>query len=261
MAYIHTLKRIRQNKTNYRKRTALLISRRPFLTIKVSDQNIGVQLLKPALSGDTVIASAHSRELVKNGWKGSLNSLPACYLTGLLLGKKAVREGTDSMILYTGNDPFTSKVAPCLKGIIASGVRTPVSEESLPTDDRICGKHIANYANMLKEDQSKYNKRFSLLLKNGFLPENYPSYFEEIRAKILGEQTSNQKLELKTEVQNEQIANIKNQKKTRSVQNKKQEDKPRISIKSDQGSKKKVENSRDNSSFAIERKGVKNKDE
>jgi large subunit ribosomal protein L18 len=247
MTYIHTLKRIRQNKTNYRKRTALLTSRRPFVTVKVSDQNIGVQALKPTLAGDIVVASAHSRELFKNGWKGSLNSLPACYLTGLLLGKKAIREGMESMILYTGNDPFTSKVAACLKGIIAAGITTPVSEESLPADDRICGKHIANYANMLKEDQTKYNTRFSLLLKNGFQPEDYPTHFEDMKAKILGETEIKEKPELKKkEAEDGQITSDEDLKKGNPSPNKKNRDQPKTSIKSDKRSRKGVESSNSN---------------
>lgn len=243
MTYIRTLKRIRQNKTNYRKRTALLTSRRPFVTIKVSDQNIGVQALKPTLAGDIVVASAHSRELLRNGWKGSLNSLPACYLTGLLLGKKAIREGMESMILYTGNDPFTSKVAACLKGIIAAGIATPVSEESLPADDRISGKHIANYANILKEDQTKYNTRFSLLLKKGFKPEDYPTHFEDMKAKILGETEIKEKPELqKKEAEDGQITSDEDLKKG----NPSPRDQPKTSIKSDKRSRKGVENSNSN---------------
>jgi large subunit ribosomal protein L18 len=84
MAYVHTLKRIRQRKTNYRKRSGILIGRRPFIITKISGQNISAQYLKPTLTGDIVIASAHSRELIRHGWKGSMNSMPACYLTGLL---------------------------------------------------------------------------------------------------------------------------------------------------------------------------------
>jgi len=57
------LKRNRQKKTNYRKREALLISRSSFITVKISDQNVICQVLKPTLAGDVVISSVHSREL------------------------------------------------------------------------------------------------------------------------------------------------------------------------------------------------------
>lgn len=193
MAYVHTLKRIRQHKTNYRKRSGILIGRRPFIITKISGQNISAQALKPTLTGDIVIASAHSRELIRHGWKGSMNSMPACYLTGLLLGKKSIQKGATNAVLYTGNNPFTTKVAACLKGIVDSGINIPVSKESLPGDDRVSGEHIANYANLLKDSEEKYNSRFSALLKQGLRPEDYPVHFEEIRMKISGKSASEDK--------------------------------------------------------------------
>lgn len=186
MTYVQTLKRIRSDKTNYRKRAALLIGRHSFVTVKVSDQNIAAQVLKPTPTGDIVIASAHSRELAKQDWKGAFNNLPACYLTGLLMGKKTLEKGVKNAVLYIGKDHFTSRVAACLKGIVDSGVTMPVSEESLPPEERITGRHIAKYASTLKEDQEEYNSRFSAILKNGLKPEDYPTHFEEVRSKISG---------------------------------------------------------------------------
>src|SRR5919198_601901 len=184
MTYNLTLKRTRQRKTNYRKRAALLLNRSYFIVAKISDLNISGQILKPTIKGDITICSAHSKELRKYGWKGSMNSLPACYLTGFLLGKKSIANSTDNAILYTGVDSFTSRIAACLKGVIAAGVSVPVSEDKLPTDDRISGKHIAEYAKILKPNEAQYNSRFSMLIKDGFNPEDYPSHFEAIRNKI-----------------------------------------------------------------------------
>jgi large subunit ribosomal protein L18 len=184
MTYTNTLKRIRQNKTNYRKRSAILIGRRPFITTKISSQNISAQTLKPTLTGDVVIASAHSRELIHHGWKGAMNNMPACYLTGLLLGKKSIEKGATNAVLYTGNHPFTTRIAACLKGIVDSGINIPVSKESLPGEYRVSGKHIAEYADLLKDNQEKYNSRFSALIKQGLRPEDYPKHFEEIRMRI-----------------------------------------------------------------------------
>lgn len=187
MTYVSTLKRIRADKTNYRKRAALLIGRHSFVTIKISDQNVATQVLKPTPTGDIVIVSAHSRELTKQGWKGAFNNLPACYLTGVLLGKKAFEKGIKNIVPYIGKDHFTSRVAACLKGIIDSGVHIPVSEESFPSEERISGQHIAQYANALKENtEEEYNSRFSSLLKVGLNPSDYPLHFEEIRSKISG---------------------------------------------------------------------------
>jgi len=185
MSYIHTLKRIRERKTNYHKRSSLLLSKKRFITIKVTNQNILTQVLEPSITGDKVITSAHSTNLAKLGWKGSLNSLPACYLTGLLLGKKASSKGIDNAILYTGKDAFTERLSACLKGIIDGGIEIPSSEDSFPSIERLSGEHIANYASSLKTDSETYNKRFSTIIKNGLNPENYKSHFEEFKEKIM----------------------------------------------------------------------------
>ncbi len=189
MSYVHTLKRIRTHKTNYRKREALLISKQDFVTIKISNQNVIAQVLKPEIQGDIVRVSTHSRELRRYGWKGSLNSLPACFLVGLVLGRKALEKGVDKAVLYIGNKPFTSRIAACMKGIVQAGINIPISSESYPTEHRLNGQHIAEYALKIKtEDINKYNKYFSSLLKEGLVPENYQSHVEEITARILKEE-------------------------------------------------------------------------
>jgi large subunit ribosomal protein L18 len=186
MSYVHTLKRIRTHKTNYRKREALLISKQDFVTIKISNQNVIAQVLKPEIQGDIVRVSTHSRELRRYGWKGSLNSLPACFLVGLVLGKKALERGVDKAVLYIGNKPFTSRIAACMKGIVQAGINIPISSESYPTEHRLNGQHIAEYALKIKrEDINKYNKYFSSLLREGLVPESYQSHVEEITALIL----------------------------------------------------------------------------
>ena len=185
MSYVHTLKRIRTHKTNYRKRQALLISKQDFVTIKITNQNVIAQVLKPEIQGDIVRVSTHSRELRRYGWKGSLNSLPACYLVGLILGRKALEKGADKAVLYIGNKPFTSRIAACMKGIVQAGINIPISSESYPTEHRLNGQHIAEYALKIKtEDINKYNKYFSSLLREGLVPEYYQSHVEEITARI-----------------------------------------------------------------------------
>lgn len=186
MTFVHTLKRIRSDKTNYRKRAAIIIARHSFATVRVTDQNISAQVIKTTPTGDLVVASAHSHELAKHGWKGSTNNLPACYLTGLLLGMKALEKGTTKVVLYIGKEHFTTRVAACTKGIADSGVNMPISEESVPDEERITGQHIADYANSLKSDEQQYKSRFSAILKNGLKPEEYPAHFEEVRARISG---------------------------------------------------------------------------
>jgi large subunit ribosomal protein L18 len=184
MVYHAVLRRNRQNRTNYRKRAALLLGRRSFVSVTISNQNVMAQILKASLNGDKVMTSVQSRQLMKHGWKGSLNSMPACYLTGYLLGIKSLEKGVGDVILYTGRKPYTSGIAACVKGIIDAGINIPMSESSLPDAERIRGSHIAQYAEILRKGTEKYNTQFSGLLKNGWTPEDYPAHFEEIKSKI-----------------------------------------------------------------------------
>jgi large subunit ribosomal protein L18 len=185
MGYIATLKRIRNGRTNYRKRAALLLSKRRFVTITVSDENVQAQIAYPMAKGDVTITSSHSRELTRFGWNGSLNSLPACYLTGLLLGKKSLSKDVDEAILYTGKNSFTSRVAACLKGVIDSGMKVPASDSSFPPEERLVGNHIAEYARILKdENKDVYNSHFSRLIANNFDPTQYSSYVQKVKDAI-----------------------------------------------------------------------------
>ena len=150
MAYSKILRRLREEKTNYRKRGTMLIGKRDFITVNISNQNTQVQILTPGMTGDKVISSAHSRYLIEKGWKGSRKSVPAAYLTGYLAGKKAISKGAKDAILYTGTKRYTQRMAAALKGIIDAGLKVPASEETFPPEDRINGEHLT-----VKNDVSK----------------------------------------------------------------------------------------------------------
>lgn len=185
--YAPLLRRRREGKTDYRRRKAVLLSHLPFLSVSVSGKNVLVQFVSPGQGGDKVIASAHSRELLKYGWTGSRKGTPAAYLTGLLAGLKA-RGKVDKAILYTGLRPFVhgSRITAALKGILDAGISMPVDPKTLPTEERLTGGHIASYAKRLLEgEKSLYNARFSSLIKAGFRPEEYPSYVREVRERLM----------------------------------------------------------------------------
>jgi large subunit ribosomal protein L18 len=150
MAYSNILRRLREEKTNYRKRGTLLIGRRDFITVNITNENTQVQILKPGMTGDTVIASAHSTYLIKQGWKGSRKSVPAAYLTGYLAGKKAISKGAKDAVLYTGTRRYTQRMAAALKGVVDAGLKVPADSKTFPSDDRIKGDHLT-----VKNDTSK----------------------------------------------------------------------------------------------------------
>jgi large subunit ribosomal protein L18 len=142
MAYSVILRRLREEKTNYKKRKLMLMSRADFVTVQISNENTLVQIHKPQFTGDKVVASAHSRFLISKGWKGSRKNVPAAYLTGYLAGKKALASGTTSAILYSGTRKYTQRMAAALKGVIDAGLQIPASEETLPAEERINGEHL-----------------------------------------------------------------------------------------------------------------------
>ena len=193
MVYTSTFRRIRERKTNYRKREKLLVGKKVFVTVNVSDQNISAQLIRPDLLGDKVMASVHSNELLSYGWKGSRKNIPSCYLVGLLLGKKCLQKKISSAILYIGKRHFTTKIAACLKGLSEAGLEMPFSENILPSEDRIQGNHIADYAKKLKANDDVYKSRFSSNLGSGLEPEKYPSHFSEVKDKIVNDKVKKEK--------------------------------------------------------------------
>jgi large subunit ribosomal protein L18 len=188
MVYTSTFRRNRERKTQYRKREKLLIGKKDFVTVNVSDQNVST-LIRPNLLGDTVMASVHSNELLSYGWKGSRKNIPSCYLVGLLLGKKCIQKKITKAILYIGKRHFTTKIAASLKGLSEAGLVMPFSENIIPSEERIQGNHIAEYAKKLKTNDALYKSRFSSNLGSGLEPEKYPIHFSEVKDRIVNDKT------------------------------------------------------------------------
>ena len=187
--HVPTLRRRREGVTDYRARKRAITSQKPLLVVRVSNKNVTSQFVRPTVKGDVVLSSAHSKELTKLGWKGSSKSTPACYLLGLLAGKKAIKAGVKEAVAYNGLVPFIagSRIAALLKGVVDAGVSVPVGEEAFPSEERMTGKSISDYAAKLAgEDREAYAKSFSRLVKAGFNPEDYPAEFEKLKASILG---------------------------------------------------------------------------
>lgn len=145
----------RKAKTNYRKRIRVLLTDKPRLVVRKSLKNIAMQIIEYDEKGDKVLASAHSTELAKHGWTLSRSNVPAAYLTGLLLGKKAKEKGITSAVLDIGRNVsiYGSKIYSALKGAVDAGLDVPHSPEIFPKDDRIKGGHIAKYSG--KDDIKK----------------------------------------------------------------------------------------------------------
>ncbi len=134
-----TLKRRRlESKTDYRARLALLKSEKPRLVIRKSNRYVTAQIVISDLAQDKVICGVTSKILLSKGWPeeamGSLKSIPAAYLTGLLLGKCAIGKKFPEAILDMGmnRNIQKSRIYAVLKGAVDSGMQVPHSEDVLP---------------------------------------------------------------------------------------------------------------------------------
>ena len=185
--YTVSYRRKRSGKTNYKKRLKLLLSSKPRLVVRKSLRSTIMQIIEYNPDGDKVLAAACSKDLTKLGWKGSTSNLSSAYLTGLLLGQKAKKAKVSEAILDIGlNTPAKgSRLFASVKGVIDSGLKVPSGNEIFPSKDRIEGKHIVNYAlHLQKSDKQRYEKQFSLYLKQGLKPETIATHFAEIKNKI-----------------------------------------------------------------------------
>lgn len=142
--YTLHFKRRREGKTDYSRRLKLVESKRTRLVVRKSLKYIYVSVVQFDFKGDKTVASANSRELKKHGWISATDNLPAAYLTGMLAAKKALKAGVKEAILDSGLYSTTkgSRVFAVVKGAIDGGLAVPVSEEILPSEERIKGTHI-----------------------------------------------------------------------------------------------------------------------
>ncbi len=180
-------RRRREQKTDYRKRRAYVVSGAARMVARPTNKNIFVQIVEATSAGDKVLASAYSKELTRNyGWKGGCGNLPAAYLTGFLAGSRSLSKGVSEAILDIGLRRASrgSRVFAALKGGIDAGLKVPHSEEMLPEEARIRGNHIATYAKLLSSTPEKGKKTFVKYSKHDLKPEDLPDHFNEVKEKI-----------------------------------------------------------------------------
>lgn len=145
--YKMPFKRRRLGKTDYQKRLKMLTSKKLRLVVRKSLKYITAQIVEFTKEGDKTLVSATSKELKKHGWKFATDNLPAAYLTGLLIGKKASQKGVKEVILDSGLYPSTkgSRIYAVVKGAVDSGLKVPISEDIFPKEDRIKGLHVQKF--------------------------------------------------------------------------------------------------------------------
>ncbi len=170
------LRRRREGKTDYRKRTRYLLSGLPRLVVRRSNAHYFVHIAVPSESGDITVASAHSKELARDfGWKGHGSCAASAYLTGLLCGVKAKRAGVSKAILDTGLlvPSAGSNVFAVAKGALDAGLEVPCDEGCLPPMERIRGDMFASDPD-----------RFQRFRARAIDLKELPAHFDEVVSKI-----------------------------------------------------------------------------
>ena len=181
-AYTLDYKRKRLRRTDYRSRIKLVASGKLRVIVRRSLNNSYVQIAEFHAGGDRTFVSSSTRELIKYGWKGHRGNIPAAYLAGFLCGLKARKKNIESGILDVGT---YRTVSGSLVFAAAAGLKDVGFEiatgDVVPDESRLLGKHIENYANLIKGD---FQQRFSKYLKAGIDPANISKHTEEVKKKI-----------------------------------------------------------------------------
>lgn len=135
-------------KTDYLARLKMLKSGKPRLVFRKTNSYLIAQYVVSEEAQDKVVFGATSKDLIKYGWpenfKGSLKSIPASYLFGILVSKKIQKEKLEEPIVDLGLQRvlYKTKIFSFIKGLIDGGLNIPCPEEAFPERERIEGKSL-----------------------------------------------------------------------------------------------------------------------
>ena len=145
-------RRRRENKTDYKARRILLLPGLPRIVVRMTNKHFIVQAVESVEAQDKVIVTITSKDLLKNGWEakkaGSLKSIPAGYLTGLLMAKRLMankgKQGAKNKYIMDLGMARTLKggrVFSVLAGLIEGGLDIPADAKVFPVEARLLGEH------------------------------------------------------------------------------------------------------------------------
>ncbi|MDR0309664.1 MAG: 50S ribosomal protein L18 [Candidatus Methanoplasma sp.] len=144
--YKVAFRRRREYRTDYYARKKLLRSGESRAVVRRSNRNVTVQFVDFDMGGDIVRITAATGDLRKMGWEYSCSSIPAAYLVGFLAGKRALKDGIEYAVLDIGmqNPKRGGVLFAAVKGMADAGLEIPHSEDVLPAEERVKGKHISD---------------------------------------------------------------------------------------------------------------------
>jgi large subunit ribosomal protein L18 len=137
-------RRRRENKTDYKARRIMLMSGLPRVVVRRTNKYFILQAVESVEAQDKVIATVTSKELLKNGWDekkgGSLKSIAAGYLTGILMAKK-LNEGKYIVDLGMARTRKGGRVFAVIAGLVEGGLDVAHNDKVFPSKDRLTGEH------------------------------------------------------------------------------------------------------------------------
>lgn len=162
-----TLKRRkREGRTDYAKRIKLLKGNAPRIIFRKTNKYIIAQYATSKAAQDKIEIGITSKNLKKYGWPdefdNSLKSIPASYLTGLLIGKEITKNKLKTPIVDFGMIRAIRKnrTFAFLKGLIDSGIKIECDKEFFPEEDRLNGKNMKkDFSKIFKEIKSKIENK------------------------------------------------------------------------------------------------------
>lgn len=154
---MENLKRRINKRTDYRQRTALIRSGKHRLVVRRSLNSFSIQFISYEQKGDKTIVGINSRGLKKLGWNGHTGNIPSGYLAGLMAGVAAKKAGINEAVLDMGLQIATkgNSVFAVAKGVVDAGVKVPLSNDVVPSKERLSGAHVKNKATVAEFEAVK----------------------------------------------------------------------------------------------------------
>lgn len=163
-----TIKRRRkENKTDYLKRLKFLKSGKSRIVFRKTNKYVIAQYVESEEAQDKVVFTLNSKNLLTKGWpkemQGSLKSLPASYLLGILVGKKIQEMKLQVPIIDFGmiRNLHKTKIYAFEKGLVDSGLNIKFNQEKeiFPSEEKLHGKNLKkDFSKEFQEIKSKIMK-------------------------------------------------------------------------------------------------------
>jgi len=138
-------RRRRECKTDYSLRMGLLKSSLPRIVIRRTNKYYLLQVVESKEAQDKVTFGITSKELLENGWSeksaGSLKSLSAGYLTGILAAKK-LKKGEYIIDMGMARNHKGGRLYSVIAGLVEGGLKIRANAEVFPPKERLMGAHL-----------------------------------------------------------------------------------------------------------------------